>query len=134
MALKFVGRHLTVWFAEGGSDEGLESLPSWCEAVSHLQSGKVESTYARMRVQLQRLADGASLRNPDRFNTEGELPDGKHFFAVKVGQIRAYGWYSTKYKRAFIVSHFVFKKKQKLDAADIRRVHTNWKRIEREKS
>ena len=63
-----------------------------------------------MAARRKHLADRGQLRSPDHWNTEGRLPDGKHFFAIKADKIRAYGWYSVRHKGVFYISHFAFKK------------------------
>jgi len=47
------------------------------------------------------------------FNTEGRLPDDKHFYAIKVGKLRAYGWFSSRHKGVFFISHFCVQKRTK---------------------
>ncbi|WP_019570116.1 hypothetical protein [Thioalkalivibrio sp. ALE11] len=47
-----------------------------------------------------------------------------------MGKLRAYGWFSTRYKGVFYISHFAFKKGQKLSSQDEQRVINNWRRIE----
>ena len=76
------------------------------------------------------LADKAQLRSPDHWNTEGETPDGKRFYAIKVDKIRAYGWFSIRHKGVFFISHFAFKKGQKLASSDANRVIANWRKFE----
>ncbi|WP_287963470.1 hypothetical protein [Alcanivorax sp.] len=135
MTQKIVGHRLTVCFVEDvadeASDDKFKSVPSWREAISHLEPARADSAYARMNARLKRLANYARLRSPDQFRKEGTLPDGKDFYAVKAGKVRCYGWYSTKYKGVFIVSHFAFKQQKKLDPADERRVNNSWARIEK---
>ena len=76
------------------------------------------------------LADGGQLRSPDHWNTEGSLPRGGHFYAIKVDQLRAYGWFSARHPGVFYISHFAFKRGQKLAAADADQVIANWRLIE----
>jgi len=84
-----------------------------------------------MAARVQTLANEGRLRSPDYFNTEGELPDGSRFYAIKVGKVRAYGWYSNRHKGIFFVSHFAFKKGQKLSSKDTNEVVRNWRAEER---
>ena len=83
-----------------------------------------------MAARREHLANTGPLRSPDHWNTEGELPDGKHFYAIKVGKIRAYGWFSVRHKGVFYISHFAFKKGQRLAREDCSRVIANWRQIE----
>jgi len=134
MTQKIKGQRLTVCFVEDdGAENEWNELPSWMEAIGHLsvKPGQVEKVYAQMFAKFKRLSNGERLRNPDHFNTEGDLPNGKHFYAVKTGKIRAYGWYSDRHKGVFVVSHFIYKQGEKLSNADKKRVQNNWKRIER---
>jgi len=83
-----------------------------------------------MAARRQHLANEGQLRSPDHWNTEGRLPDNKHFFAIKAGKIRAYGWFSDRNKGIFYISHFAFKKGQKLSREDSHKVIQNWRQIE----
>lgn len=76
------------------------------------------------------LAETGRLRSPDYWNTEGDLPNGKKFYAIKADRIRAYGWFSNRDRGVFYISHFAFKKGKKLAAEDTNRVIRNWRAIE----
>jgi hypothetical protein len=78
----------------------------------------------------ERLANQGQLRAPDHWNSEGTLPDGKQFYAMKAGQLRAYGWFSRRHKSVFYISHFAFKRGQKIAREDSNRVIRNWRAIE----
>jgi len=58
---------------------------------------------------------------------EGNLSKTKKFFAIKRIPIRAYFWYSDVHKDTIVISHYVYKKWQKLKAKDIKQVKLNWK-------
>lgn len=138
MKLSIKGTHLTIRFLEDDdSENNWNELASWKEATAIWQTrdrckdSQIEKAYVQLHVKMQRMAGGARLRNPDHFNTEDTLPDGKKFYAIKQGKIRAYGWFSNSEKGVFIISHFSYKKSKKLDAADTNRVVDNWKAIER---
>ncbi len=67
-----------------------------------------------------------------RLNTRWAVPEGnikkdKKFFAIKRIPIRAYFWYSDVHKNTIVVSHYVYKKWQKLRSEDIEKVKSNWK-------
>ncbi len=135
LVVEYVGMRCIVRYCErpsSGADPATWQPPSWCGALSHLQQKKHDSIWARMLARRELLADHGQLRSPDHWNTEGELPDQKHFYAIKVDKIRAYGWFSTCHRGVFYISHFSFKSGQKLALEDIRRVHTNWREIERQ--
>jgi hypothetical protein len=75
----------------------------------------------QMHTLLNRLAEKGQLRSPDQMNSEG---DG--IYAVKANcGLRAYGWWSIKYRRYFVISHFILKKWDKLDPADLARAQEN---------
>ena len=57
---------------------------------------------------------------------EGDLNKDKKFFAVKRIPIRAYFWYSDVHKNTIVISHYVYKKWQKLRTEDLRKVKENW--------
>jgi hypothetical protein len=64
------------------------------------------------------LADSGRLRSPDQFRQE--TPG---FWAIKAGKIRFYGWYEPN--STFVLSHVIFKAKDKLAQSDIDRMNKN---------
>jgi acetyl-CoA carboxylase carboxyltransferase component len=99
------GSSLTIWLWEGAEQ-------SWAEA----EAGVMEAHKAQFRARLARLADAGLLRVPDHMNSEGE---GIHAVKGNTG-LRAYGWFDqVNGRRAFIISHVILKKKQKLNSADL---------------
>ncbi len=79
------------------------------------------SCIAQLKRMIERFADHGKLNSPDQINDEG---DG--FFAIKARcGLRAYGWYHQDRQGVFVISHYICKKKQKLDAADIARANAN---------
>lgn len=113
-----------------GNDPETWVPPSWIEALEHIPANKRDGIKAKMAARRILLADSGKLRSPDYWNTEGDLPNGKKFYAIKVDRIRAYGWFSGRHKGLFYISHFTFKKGQKLASADSHRVVENWRQIE----
>lgn len=104
------------------------------DALARVDPGLSKQAKAKMYSQLTKLAQEGTLRSPDSFNKEDFLPDGAHFYAVKTNskmRLRAYGWFSSAHKGSFIVSHYAFKRGEKLDARDTARVIANWRSIER---
>lgn len=104
------------------------------DALSKVDPRLRTQAQAKVYGLLKKLAQEGNLRMPEFFNKEDVLPDGAHFFAVKTNsklRLRAYGWFSGKHKGSFIVSHYAFKKGEKLEARDTARVIANWRSIER---
>ena len=128
------GHKLTIRCCEQPAPDAVEVgnwlPPSWIEAISHIELSKHDGIMAQIVARRNFLADGNQLRCPDHWNTEGELPNGKSFYAMKAGKIRVYGWFSSRDKSVFYISHFAFKRGQKLATADTNIVCANWRRIE----
>jgi hypothetical protein len=99
------GSTLTIWLCNGAEE-------SWSAAESSVGVAQ----QAQFRARLGRLAEAGWLRSPDHMNFEG---DG--IYAVKgTSGLRAYGWFGqVGGRKAFVVSHVIFKKQQKLDRADL---------------
>jgi len=117
---------LEIRFAEDDPESNFkEALDRW-----RANPDQQKRLIARMYAQLQQLVDTRQLRSPDKWNTEGFLPNDKHYYAVKMQKIRAYGWYSSKFRGTFYISHFAFKQGEKLHNDDHNRVTRNWHRIE----
>jgi len=112
------------------ADPGVWRPPSWLEALEHVPAKRHAGIWAKMVTRRQYLADRGQLRSPDHWNKEGGLPDGSHFYAIKADKVRAYGWFSTRHKGVFYISHFAFKKGQKLASEDTKRVVADWRNIE----
>jgi hypothetical protein len=102
------------------------------EALAGIPTKKHANVLAQFTARREVLANRGQLRSPDHWNTEGELPNGKHFYAIKAGDLRGYGWFSDKHKGVFYISHFAFKQGQKLSKKNAGRVAKNWRRIERQ--
>jgi hypothetical protein len=131
--LEYHGSRLTIRYCEqpaAGEDPSSWQPPSWREAIDHLPAKKRDGILATMAARREILANKGQLRSPDYWNTEGALPDGKRFFAMKADKIRAYGWFSVRHRGVFYISHFAFKKGQKLASRDANRVIANWRCIE----
>ena len=130
------GKKLTIRYCEA-PPPGVESsgwVPSsWSTAMQNFPASKRDGVAAKMKARRDRLAGGEQLRSPDHWNTEAKLPDGKHFYAIKAGKLRAYGWYSSRHRGVFYISHFAYKRGQKLAAEDTSQVIANWRMIEETK-
>ncbi len=131
--LEYCGIRCKIRYCESPPDDADPAIwqpPSWHEALSHFPAKKHPDLWAKMVARREILANQGQLRSPDYWNTESELPDRKHFYAIKVDKIRAYGWFSTRHKGVFYISHFAFKKGAKLATEDTHRVIQNWRKIE----
>lgn len=99
------------------TSDGEESL---VEAESHVPASN-DGCKAQLRHLLKLFAETGRLRSGEQINSEG---DG--FFAIKTRCcLRAYGWYHRYRRSVFMVSHFICKKRQKLNPADIARANKN---------
>jgi len=74
-----------------------------------------------MRRLVERLADFGKLQSPEQMRNEG---DGIWAIKARCG-LRAYGYYAPYQKGVFVISHFVHKKKNKMDPADHKRACDN---------
>lgn len=111
-----------------------ENMATLDEALERVDPRLRKAAKAKIFALIKRLSDHGNLRMPDHFNKEATLPDDSHFYAVKTNstmRLRAYGWYSSKHKGTFVISHFAFKRGEKLDDRDTARVNENWRSIER---
>lgn len=109
----YSGAKLTIEFTD-------DAETSLAEAESHVPPNQA-GCRAQLRRLLQRLGDIGHLRSSEQWNAEGN-----GFFAVKTRcGLRAYGWFHRYRRGVFMVSHFIFKRRQKLDPADIDRAQQN---------
>jgi hypothetical protein len=118
------GKRLTIRYCHGAAESLVEVLES-------LPAKKHPACLAQLVARRNQLAEVGQLRSPDHWNTEGNLPQGSKFYAIKAGKIRAYGWFSDKHKGVFYISHFIYKDTQKLDKSDLNRVCNNWRKVEK---
>ena len=115
----------TISHCEDDPDSG-----SWADTISHLSSDKeVMSAHAKMITLQKYFADNIKMPSKQKFRKEGTLPNGKDFYALKVGNIRAYGWFSND--NIFYISHYKYKNKGSLSQSDTDRVRSNWKVFEK---
>lgn len=95
-----------------------DAQETWEEAID--QVGNNTACPKNLRARLKRLADTRYLRSPGQFRHEG---DG--IWAVKPNcGLRAYGWFSED-GPFFVISHYIMKKKDKLDTKDKERALRN---------
>lgn len=101
------------------SDDVLVSLK---EAMGHVPPHERKQVAAKFQALFEMYKEGHDWRVPSQFNPEGTLPNGTQLYALKVKQVRCYGWYDSG---DFVISHYIFKKQQKLLKADVRRAERN---------
>lgn len=131
------GAKLVIRYCEqppSGSQADSWMPQSLSEALASIPAHKHARCLARLAARREQLADTGRLRSPVYWNTEGTLPNGKHFYAIKVDRLRAYGWFSSRDRGVFYISHFAFKKGQKLARQDTNRVIHNWRQIEEQET
>lgn len=108
--------------------EGAED--SLREALKRVKPDRQTKALAATKALRDQLSQHGSLRSPDKWNKEGDLPDGKKFYALKTTKaysLRGYGFFAGKGE--FWISHWVYKDFQKLKQQDIDRVHENWRKV-----
>jgi hypothetical protein len=105
------------------------ALESLKEALAKRKIGEHDGRKRSIIHQIDRLTSGQRL-SASTFVTEGDLPNGKKFKALKKQPLRAYLWLSDRVPTTYFISHYIFKDRDKLSANDTHRVCTNWRRIE----
>ena len=113
-----VGTKYEIVFCEGAEQ-------SLIDISQDENQGKLKQYQVSILHQLKKLADDHRMSSGS-FVTEGLLPNGSKFSAIRKHPLRAYLWRSSKENNTFYVSHFVLKRKNKLAAADIKIVCENW--------
>ncbi|MFH6895118.1 hypothetical protein ACHCAL_13815 [Providencia huaxiensis] len=116
------GEKFVVTHCDGAIDTFLESLKSLKDKEAKVMEMKVV-------LQLKRLADGKAMAK-ESFVSEGTLPNGKKFYAIKRVPVRGYLWLSSKLRCTYYVSHYIYKNHQKLKDKDKDMIHSNWRKIE----
>tara|TARA_B100000767_G_scaffold270445_1_gene294112 strand:- start:1013 stop:1405 length:393 start_codon:yes stop_codon:yes gene_type:complete len=121
------GKRFTVVHCPGALDD-LKCL------LVNEPEGKRRSLIHGIFVAIKRLSDG-QLMTRETFRKEGELPrqtgrSNGHFFCLKKQPIRGYCWLSKKYPTTYYISHYILKRKDKLQKVDTAKVHKNWMLIE----
>lgn len=107
----------------------------WDEITrKRIKASKARSLASRLSAYIERHANGDRL-SKQNYRKEAELPrrpgkDNGYFYAIKNIPIRAYGWESTRLRRVFFISHYVYKDYDDLHSRDVLKVHENWRRIE----
>jgi hypothetical protein len=95
-----------------------ESFGEACAGVP----GNRDACPAQLVRLIKRLADFGTLHSKDQFRHEG---DQTYAIKARCG-LRAYGWFDGYEGRAaFIISHYILKKRDKLDPADKEMIDAN---------
>ncbi len=94
------------------------------EAMSHVPAHQRRQVAAKFQALFEMYTEGHNWRVPKQFNVEGDLDQTQKFYALKVKQVRCYGWY---HENNFVISHYIFKKQQKLSKADTKQVKANYR-------
>lgn len=118
MPLYYSGRRLTIEQTEDAAE-------SWAQAVGSVP-GNQASCPAALAVRIKRLADYGVLHGEKMFREEGKTRGDVKVFAIKAKcGLRAYGWYHTKRRGVFVISHFIFKSHKKMRDQDRQRLERN---------
>lgn len=94
------------------------------EAMRHVPPHLTGSVAQKFTALFKMYEEGHDWKVPAQCNVEGELEGRRKFYALKVKQVRCYGWY---HRGSFVISHYVYKKQQKLSKSDIKKVHENYR-------
>ncbi len=101
------------------------ALDSWEKEAAKLSERKATEIEGFLIALFDAWNDNSRL-NSRWAEPEGDLSKAKKFFAIKRIPIRAYFWYSDVHKNTIVISHYVYKKWQKLRTEDIKKVKLNW--------
>lgn len=96
------------------------------ESLHEAEAGCRESCRIQLYALIKRLADRGELRVPDQFVSEG---NGIWAIKTRCG-LRAYGWYHSRKRGVFVISHYINKKRQKMRRSDLERIERNRKSYE----
>ncbi|MCO8052630.1 hypothetical protein NI531_18075 [Proteus penneri] len=105
------------------------ALETFHESASKLKDKEAKLMEMKIAIQLKRLSDGKAMSR-DSFVAEGNLPNGKKFYAIKRVPVRGYLWLSSKLRCTYYISHYKYKDHQKLRSKDTNTIHANWRKIE----
>lgn len=125
---QYAGHKFTVIHCEG-------AIKSFQSALASVDARKHKAFIRGLIQQITRLANGERM-SQENFPKEGVLPNKpgqsgtKNFKALKRIPIRGYCWLSETQENTYFISHYIAKKRGKLDPADTKRVGANWRRIE----
>lgn len=109
--------------AEESLEKALKDMPNADEEQRQLYRDQLEEFF-------DRYARGERLSSSS-LSSEGDLPDKTKFLAMRRLPIRAYFWVSKRLRSTLFISHYVYKKWQKLEKRDSRLVCRNWEKYEK---
>lgn len=113
MTIYYEGAKLTIEW----SDDAKSSL----EESEALVPPNKSACKRQLDALTKRLGDKGSLRSPDQFRNEDE-----QIYAIKTRcGLRAYGWFHTKRRGVFVISHYIFKTWKKMKKIDRDRATNN---------
>lgn len=125
MPLIYSGKVYDIWFCKKTQKE-LEQIPDREVVVRRLTN---------LTNDWKRLADlGKQALSREHFPSESATPlvgsNSDKFYCFKRIPLRAYCWFSVTHENRVYISHFIHKKKIKLDSRDIEKASNNWRRVE----
>ena len=110
----------------------MEQLTEWLSADAEFSLGEALKTTnkanMRLRASLEQLIRRRCEGERIILESEGNLPDGKRFYAIVKKPIRCYCWIQDG---RFCISHYIHKKWTKLRPEDTERVCKNWREFNR---
>lgn len=104
-----------------GSVFNIEQTDDAVSSQSEAESNCTEACCLQLLAITKRLANYGKISNPHHFMNEGE---GIWALKARCG-LRAYGWFAKKKRSIFVISHYIVKKRQKLNPADLKRAIHN---------
>ena|GEM_PF-3843678 len=126
------GKKLSIRFLDGASD----SLQAVLD--KHGNEKKHQKWLATLSAALCTFAEQGNVTCPMKVSVAGVIPKSGGTAANKLSKkrknLRLYGWYSDKYPKVFIVSHFAWKLTEKTSKKDLNILSTNWNRVEGEEN
>jgi len=104
------GATLSIWLRPGAQE-------TWQAAEADVPPNRA-ACLTQFRARIAHLAETGKLQSPDHMNHEDH-----GIYAIKATcGLRAYGWHDHHHgRRAFIISHVILKKRNKLNPADRKR-------------
>lgn len=106
----YIGRKFTIELTDDARD-------TWPQVEATADNACLQ----QLRRLAERFADLGRLQSPNQIRDEGE---GIWAIKARCG-LRAYGYYDPHRRSIFVISHFIHKKKNKMDPADHQRAKDN---------
>lgn len=115
----------TKWARSEESLHAPGALASWDEVAKALSIGKANQIEGFLIALFDDWINGARFHK-GWAETEGSLDGNSKFYAIKRIPVRAYFWYAETLRDTIIISHYVYKRWNKLRSRDAKRVKANW--------